>query len=472
MSGPKTPVSSPPKLGRLSKALAEPHSSGMIKDTEMTDVSVNKIPKSRATAVPSERVLRSSPKKKVGFETASDNGVDSSPTRSIKTTPEKRDSIGSIPVTVPFTPTLKRTSSGHYKLPEYMHKLALPQQGSKNVLKTPRPYDSDEEDEENESKQIFRPQKTFLSPVGKRLVFDNSGNPVVPSGKDISDMSEISHVLKLKLTSALGKLQQQNLERQLQRQMQFNQLLDTMSSPTKKVKKRPVSMPNPLPSTSSQFTTLGPTTSSQPPISPLPGLPTPGNRQLGNGANLNLKTLQQSPVSYSQHHRHSHHFHPIHNMPSPDEEQSAHNALMIALAKVGGGGSGAGDRESPRKSTTVSNQATIDTRVISATVNSPTANRRHSMNLRRSSLLTSLPPIETCPSALSKSVEEKPSTTEPPSTTNGEQEAIMSLMLLCSPRNLHGGLITTATPDNDETDVEDATEDESDDNEMESNAKT
>lgn len=44
----------------------------------------------------------------------------------------------------------------------------------------------------------------------------------------------------------------------------------------------------------------------------------------------------------------------------------------------------------------------------------------------------------------------------------------MSLMQLSSPRNLHGGLITAATPDNDETDVEDITEDEEADDETES----
>lgn len=209
-----------------------------------------------------------------------------------------------------FSPSYKRNSSGNYKSPDYKfnaHVAPSPY----SSLKTPRHtgYDSDDSNERIK----FQKTPQYLSP-GKKLFNDDSNNK--------EGLSEISLQLKSKLSSAADKLhQQQRQQEKVPAKIDFNELsFSPATSPTKKQK-------------SNQEKQWNPTSS-------------------GQTANLNLQTLQQSPVPASspsflltplfQQSRglkqsptlpNDHQSHTIHIPSIDDEESSAHNALMAALTR-------------------------------------------------------------------------------------------------------------------------------------------
>lgn len=209
---------------------------------------------------------------------------------------------------VPYSPSLKRTSSGSYKSPDTKlssHNVASPAPGS--MLKTPRAsgYDSDDQ---NENRKVPKTPQ-FFSPA-KKLFNDDDQAP---------ELAEISLQLRSRLSSAMGKLQQTKMS------PKKAELTDLSFASTKKVKVNGhQSQSSPTLSSSSPTRSSIPESTSQP-------------------ANLNLQTLQHSPTlrtrssfSHSPQLKQSPQFadhERVINVPSPDEEASAHNALMAAISR-------------------------------------------------------------------------------------------------------------------------------------------
>lgn len=215
---------------------------------------------------------------------------------------------------LPFSPSWKRSNSGTFKSPDYKFNAEpLHSPYSANaLLKTPRDsgYDSDERDTPRRSKVSRTPQ--YLSP-GRRLFADD-----LLSKQDLQD---ISTQLKSKLSLALGKIKGQEKVHAVPVQLNFydQSFTSTQESPSKKLR----------PSHSMSLL--------------------PGNSSLLR-ANLNLQTLQLSPaISESplfserllaERFRHL----PPQpapeplaeriSIPSPDEESSAHNALLAAFSRL------------------------------------------------------------------------------------------------------------------------------------------
>ncbi|KAK6202471.1 uncharacterized protein RJT21DRAFT_19969 [Scheffersomyces amazonensis] len=236
-------------------------------------------------------------------------------------TPEQSDNSNSIP----FSPSLKRTNSGNYKSPDY--KLNHPQVTSpynaSNLLKTPRHsgYDSDDNGSSVRRTKLQKTPQYFSSAKKLFQGDENSHNSTsTSSNTNKDDLTEISSQLKSKLSSALGKIQRDDSNK-----ISFTELkFDIESSPTKKSK--PIS----------EVSTFSPSKSLQ-------------------RANLNLQTLQQSPIpktSYSNttspYLLSNPQFSPLKqspilnndndkqhliNLPSNDEESSAHSALLAALSR-------------------------------------------------------------------------------------------------------------------------------------------
>ena len=167
---------------------------------------------------------------------------------------------------VPYSPSLKRTSSGSYKSPDdklSSHNVASPAPG--NMLKTPRPSGYDSDDQAEPRKVPKTPQ--FFSPA-KKLFNDDDQPP---------ELAEISLQLRSRLSSAMGKLQQNKLS---PTKVDLVDLSFTSTvSPSKKLKvegrlaqSAPL-LPHGSPTRQADMSELV----SQP-------------------ANLNLQTLQHSPV--------------------------------------------------------------------------------------------------------------------------------------------------------------------------------
>lgn len=211
-----------------------------------------------------------------------------------------------------FSPSYKRTSSGNYKSPDYkLNTHVAPSPYSS--LKTPRHtgYDSDDSNERIK----FQKTPQYLSP-GKKLFNDDSSNK--------EGLSEISLQLKSKLSSAAGKLHQQQQQRQQEKipgKIDFNELSFSLAtSPTKKQKANQEKQWNPT--NSGQTTNLNLQTLQQSPVpASSPSFLLTSQFQQGRG-------LKQSPTLSNDHQSHEIH------MPSiDDEESSAHNALMAALTR-------------------------------------------------------------------------------------------------------------------------------------------
>lgn len=299
---------------------------------------------------------------------------------------------------VPFSPSLKRTSSGHLKSPDYKlnnHNVLSPY-SSASLLKTPRHsgYDSDENKQDGRLRLLKTPQ--YFSP-GKKLFSEDTS----PSR---DDFSEISSQLKNRLSSALGKLQQQQLQLQtLPGKMDFTELSFTSTkSPTKKLKSSLHSTPREKfsPSASVQKANINLQTLQ---LSPLPAYSPPAlssaqfePRVNPGSPNRNLRTspvltrdLQGSPGQKER----------VIDMPSPNEESSAHNALMAALSR---------QRRKSRGSFSSNKPKTVH-EVEEAGPQPPSLK---------------LPPINVA--LATKDQEERPA--------HNEQDAVLSLMSLSSPQ--------------------------------------
>lgn len=216
---------------------------------------------------------------------------------------------------VPYSPSLKRTSSGSYKSPDdklSSHNVASPAPG--NILKTPRPSGYDSDDQIEPRKVPKTPQ--FFSPA-KKLFNDDDQPP---------ELAEISLQLRSRLSSAMGKLQQNKLS---PTKVDLVDLSFTSTvSPSKKLK-------------------VNGRLAHSAPLLPQgsPTRHTDVSESVSQPTNLNLQTLQHSPVprgtssfphspqpglkqspQFADQER-------VINVPSPDEEASAHNALIAAISR-------------------------------------------------------------------------------------------------------------------------------------------
>lgn len=205
---------------------------------------------------------------------------------------------------VPFTPSQKRVNLDIHRSPDY--KLNNSVHSPYTSLKTPRrsSYDSDE----NETRHKLQKTPQFFSP-GKRLFSEESKNK--------EELSEISSQLKTRLSSALGKLQKLlQHEGEVPTKIDFSDLSFAPStSPTRK------SRPNSgrwSPSNSFHQTNLNLQTLQQ---SPLPQSSPP----LASNAKFNSGGLKHSPLISDEHETAI--------AAVDDDESSAHNALMAALSR-------------------------------------------------------------------------------------------------------------------------------------------
>ncbi|PVH17102.1 uncharacterized protein CXQ87_004663 [Candidozyma duobushaemuli] len=195
---------------------------------------------------------------------------------------------------LPFSPGLKRDSSGLLKSPDY--KL---NSNDANLLKTPKNggYDSDDKDTPHRSKMLRTPQ--FFSP-GKRL-FNDDQSP------NKEELAEISSQLKSRLSTALGKVKGHDKSQIAPTKLDFSDqsFTTTRESPTKMLKMSPR-----LQSTPSSV----------------------------QRANLNLQTLQASPVPpSSQSHERLQQSPDFKRdrvrIPSPEADASAQSALQAAFSR-------------------------------------------------------------------------------------------------------------------------------------------
>ncbi|CUM64613.1 uncharacterized protein PRCAT00002221001 [Priceomyces carsonii] len=295
---------------------------------------------------------------------------------------------------LPFSPSLKRTSSGTYKSPDYKlnsHNIQSPYTTS-SLLKTPRHlgYESDE----NEGYKL-KLQKTpqYFSP-GKKLFNEES--------KEAGDLGEISTQLKNNLSSALGKLQRKNEQRG---KFKFTELtFDSDVSPKKKLK-----------NDSSDLS--------------------PSKR-----TNLNLQTLQQSPIPKGSSSSPTVNHHPtfgdsesqsparflnenesLINVPSPNDndDSSAHNALMAALSRQ-------------RRKSRSSMSSPTRPRLINAT-NHEFNNNNNSRNANEK---MKLPPLNMALGSNTDLIAHDDNANNEGKDENNEKDAVLSLMSLSSPQSV------------------------------------
>lgn len=340
---------------------------------------------------------------------------------------------------LPFSPGLKRTSSGLLKSPDYKLNSST---SDPSVLKTPKNggYDSDDKDTPRRLKLLRTPQ--FFSP-GKRLFTDE----LSPNKEELA---EISSQLKSRLSSALGKVKGQDRERDKSQiapvKLDFSDqsFTSTKESPTKMLK------------------------SSSPRFSSTPR----GNTLLTPlRANLNLQTLQALPVPPSQGHNEKLGQLPEFKrdrirMASPEADSNAQNALLAAFSR---------QKEKRRSFSNISERRRSS---IALTLN---GQGLEGSPLKDKDGPPKLPPIN-------MAFNNKHS---PPQ--DSEQDAVFSLMLLSSPQKLVDSrghsrqqsqntnsthslrsslVVNTVLPpisgiiknvDNDETDIEETTMSEGDD---------
>lgn len=380
-------------------------------------------------------------------------------------TPEQQES------NLPFSPGLKRTNSGNLISPDYKlnsHNILSPY-SSASLLKTPKNggYDSDERDTPKKSKRT--PQ--FFSP-GKRLFTDDHS-------PNKEDLAEISSQLKNRLSSALDKIKgnhDKNHISPVKLDFSDQSFTSTKDVPFKPIKPSSPPQQHPAAANSTTSTPIQPGRESAV-LSPL---------SLNLRANLNLQTLQQSPAPFRRSrndlsHGHSETWHNPHmsegnrlseyqdriSVPSPDDESSAHQALLAAFSRLRHRRhSSTGERR--RSFVLALNELPSYQHAALPGSNGTTNGTRRQFKL---------PPINV------SGLDKKPS-------ADSEQDAVLSLMSLSSPQKMAAGLghskqssqndssllSSTSLPkgstvlppisglirnvDNDETDVEDTTSDE------------
>lgn len=196
---------------------------------------------------------------------------------------------------LPFSPGLKRDSSGLLKSPDY--KL---NSNDANLLKTPKNggYESDDKDTPRRLKMLRTPQ--FFSP-GKRL-FNDDQSP------NKEELAEISSQLKSRLSTALGKVKGHDKSQIAPTKLDFldQSFTTTRELPTKMLKMSPRLQSTPL---------------------------------LVQRANLNLQTLQALPVPpSSQSHERLQQLPDFKRdrvrIPSPEADASAQSALQAAFSRL------------------------------------------------------------------------------------------------------------------------------------------
>ena len=301
---------------------------------------------------------------------------------------------------LPFSPSLKRLSDGNYRSsPDYKfsHNVQSPYT-TPNLLKTPRRssgYDSDE----NESNVKYKLQKTpqYFSP-GKRLFADDNDNN---SKKD--NLNEITSQLKGKLTNALDKVQKQK-QNNNSNKFNFTELsFNSDRSPTRKTKsslQRDLSEDDSIRRANLNLQTL---TNSNNEFSS----PSQKPSTMTSFSNLqNSPTINDNKLSKDR----------LINLPSPDEESSAHNALMATLSR---------QKASPIKK------------------------QRRPLSLDSSAAKYKLPPINMALGNNAKSTPNtNPNTTNGPKDKNNEEDAVFSLMSLSSPQSVKFGHSRTQSYNN------------------------
>ncbi|EGV64783.1 hypothetical protein PSN45_005133 [Yamadazyma tenuis] len=224
---------------------------------------------------------------------------------------------------LPYSPSVKRPSSD-LSAGLSSHNVQSPQYN--NLLKTPRHSTAGYDSDDNESSVKHKMQKTptyFWS--GKKLFTDEAAN------HKREELNEITLQLKGKLSSAIDKLQKQQKYTKNKYSFKFTELNLTDTSPTQGSR----------PSLEQHLAQ-----------SPQTDLPRPSiTRDLSQDesalskANRNLQTLTNDPEDISQPNPflqgESLHTSPvltekrerIINIPSPDEDSSAHAALMATLSR-------------------------------------------------------------------------------------------------------------------------------------------
>ncbi|KAK6460557.1 hypothetical protein DFJ63DRAFT_235292 [Scheffersomyces coipomensis] len=328
---------------------------------------------------------------------------------------------------VPFSPSLKRTNSGNYKSPDYKlnHQNISSPYNASNLLKTPRHtgYDSDDNSSSRRTKLQKTPQ--FFSSAKKLFQGGEDGSP------NKEDLSEISSQLKSKLSSALGKIQRDESNK-----ISFTELnFDSESSPTKKSK--PVNEPSTFsPSKSLQRANLNLQTLQQ---SPLPKTSNSNTTSPYLLQGSQFSPLKQSPILHNENNDRPN----LINLPSPDEESSAHNALLAALSR---------QRRKSRSSFSHKRRPSIVNSIDEPIHSSPLIIQQH----QQPSQISSQPPIQSTPppshtnhpqpvklpplnivlAGATGTDEQFQSTTAGPtdSEKHYEQDAILSLMSLSSPQ--------------------------------------
>ncbi|OBA21129.1 hypothetical protein METBIDRAFT_175701 [Metschnikowia bicuspidata var. bicuspidata NRRL YB-4993] len=207
---------------------------------------------------------------------------------------------------VPFSPGLKRSSAGLLRsLRRRLNDAASPYSAA-SLLKTPGNPDSDSDgrDTPRQAKLMKTPQ--YFSPGRRLFAEDHSPNK--------KELGEISSQLKSRLSLAFGSLQQKEKAGSGISPVK----LDFANGPYASSHDSPTRMADAF----------------LPPARPAAAAL--------NRTNINLQTLQASPrigtadLASQRSHVPGDDTQPRHpvSMPSPDEESSAHNALMVALSRA------------------------------------------------------------------------------------------------------------------------------------------
>lgn len=333
---------------------------------------------------------------------------------------------------VPFSPSLKRSSSGSFKSPDYKLNTNnntttnVPSPYSSNLLKTPRHTGYDSDDEEH-PKSKFQKTPQFFSPGKKLFTNDDSKE----------DLNEISSKIKNRLSSAFDKLQNDSTTKERPTSLTFTDLSLNLNnneqSPTKKLK--PSMNEKWSPSLSVQKANLNLQTLQQ---SPLPkSSPTFSQYSKFDGARQTLfqeatiqpnsqrnhpeGSLKQSPVLVNDHEERI-------ILPSPDEELSAQNALLAALSRQQRRKSKSfSSNSSPkRKSFQSLNEPAIVLPTVASPNTPPSLSSKNQPSVKLPSLNMALNPKENISTPKSNNT-----------PLNNEQDAVLSLMSLSSPQSLN-----------------------------------
>lgn len=192
------------------------------------------------------------------------------------------------PVELPFSPALKRTNSGTLKSPDYKFNESPYSSG---VLKTPRNSGYDSDDKETPRRKLLRTPQ-FFSPGRRLFAEEHSPNK--------EELAEISLQLKSRLSLALGRIKGDKPVAPVK--LDFSESFTQTLPPPKKI----ISLLPPL-RTNVNLQTLQ-------------QLPAP-NRS----PKLSPDRLMRSPIADSGDRI---------NIPLPDEELSAHNALLAAFSRL------------------------------------------------------------------------------------------------------------------------------------------